>query len=193
MIVRLIRFMLTAEVIRSARMKMLHRARSIRNAEFNNPVERQFTAQQIREGIAAQQLGPWLAQSLSVNITRPSLYSLSVDSAEAAQTIRHAFDGLPAEQVRGYRLPRRNPEREEQTTLYVGGSEGIRRRLREHVGSAAAGTYALNMQRWCPQFDGVVTVRVQLFSPEVSRDCRQDLEDSLWDTLQPIFGKKGAR
>ncbi|WP_197922718.1 hypothetical protein [Thiosulfatihalobacter marinus] len=93
-------------------MKMLNRARSIRNAEFNNPVERQFTAEQIREGVAAQQLGPWLAQSLGVNITRPALYSLSVENAGVAQTIRNAFDGLPAEQVRGYRLPRRNPESE---------------------------------------------------------------------------------
>ena len=100
-LVGLKRSMLTAEIIRSARMKMLNRARSIRNAEFNNPVERQFTAEQIREGVAAQQLGPWLAQSLGVNITRPALYSLSVENAGVAQTIRNAFDGLPAEQVRG--------------------------------------------------------------------------------------------
>ena len=172
---------------------MLNRARSIRNAEFYNPVECQFTAEQIRNGVAAQQLGQWLNQSLGENIARPALYSLSVENAEVAQIIRNAFDRLPAGPERGYRLPRRNPEREEQTTLYVGGSEGIRRRLREHVGSAAAGTYALNMRRWCPEFDGEVTVRVQSFSPEVGRDCRQDLEDSLWDILQPIFGKKGAR
>ena len=105
----------------------------------------------------------------------------------------NAFDALPAEQERGYRLPRRNPGREAQTTLYVGGSESIRQRLQQHIGSAPVGTYALNMQRWCPEFDGVVTVRVQSFSPEVNRDCRQDLEDTLWDSLQPIFGKRGAR
>jgi len=185
--------MLTDEVIRSARRTLLIRARSIRKAEFDNAIERQFTAEQIRDGVAVQEVGPWLAQNLGVNINHPALYSLSVENAEIAEAIRNAFDGLPAEQERGYRLPRRNPGGEGQTTLYVGGSEGIRRRLREHIGSAPVGTYALNMQRWCPEFDGVVTVSVQSFSPEVHRDCRQDLEDTLWDSLQPIFGKRGAR
>lgn len=185
--------MLTAEINRSARMKMLTRARSIRNAKFNDPIECKFTAEQIREGVAVEEVGPWLMQSLGDNITCPALYSLSVENVEVAEVIRNAFDRLPAEQARGYRLPRRNPGHEGQTTLYVGGSEGIRRRLREHIGSAAVGTYALNMGRWYPQFNGLLTVRVQSLSPEVNRDCRQDLEDTLWDSLQPIFGKKGAR
>lgn len=185
--------MLTDEVLRSARRSLLVRARSIRNAEFDNAIERQFTAEQIRNGLAAQEVGPWLEQSLGDNITHPAIYSLYVENADLVEVIRNAFDGLPAEQQRGYRLPRRNPVGEGQTTLYVGGSEGIRRRLREHIGSAPDGTYALNMQRWCPEFDGSITVSVQSFSPEVSRNCRQDLEDTLWDSLLPIFGKRGAR
>jgi hypothetical protein len=185
--------MLTDEIIRAARRKLLIRARSIRNAEFNNAIEHQFTAQQILDGVAAQAVVAWLVQSLGDRITRPVLYSLSVADTETAEAIVNAFDGLLTEQERGYRLPRRNPRSEGQTTLYVGGSENVRRRLREHIGSAPRATYAMNMQQWCPMFDGMVTVSVQSFSPEVTRDCRQDLEDTLWDSLQPIFGKRGAR
>lgn len=185
--------MLTDDVIRSARRAILNRARSIRQAEFADAIEYQFTAEQIRNGAAAQGVRPWLEEMLGDQVTRPALYSISVGNAETAEAIKNVFGGLPNEPARGYRLPRRNPERQGQTTLYVGGSESIRRRLREHMGIASVGTYALNLQRWCPEFDGEVTVRVQSLSPAVSRECRQDFEDTLWDSLQPIFGKRGAK
>ena len=115
--------MLTADITRSARLKMLNRLRLIRNAGFNDPVERRFTATQIRRGEAADEIGPWLAESLGENLTSPVLYTFSVEHAEIAQVIQNAFGGLPAKQDRGYCLPRRNGEGAGQTTLYVGGSE----------------------------------------------------------------------
>jgi hypothetical protein len=185
--------MLTDEVIRSARRTILRRAKFIRQAEFADAIERQFTAGQIRSGAAGQGIKPWLEETLGDQVTRSAIYSISVGNAETAEVIKNAFDGLPNELARGYRLPRRNPVIQGQTILYVGGSEGIRRRLKEHIGVASAKTYAMNMQRWCPDFEGRVTVKVQTFSQAVGRECRQDIEDTLWDSLQPIFGKKGAR
>jgi len=185
--------MINDEIIRSARMALFNRARSIRQAEFSDVIERQFSADQIRSGAARQGVSPWLEEALGDEIIHPVLYSISVGNVETAEAIKNSFDGLPNELERGYRLPRRNPDREEQTTLYVGGSEGIRRRLREHIGEAPVGTYALNLQRWCPEFEGIVTVKVQSFSPAASRECRQDIEDTLWDSLHPTFGKRGAR
>ena len=185
--------MLTEEVIRSARRAILDRARSIRQAEFDDAIERHFTAEQIRSGAAGQGVRPWLEENLGDQVARPALYSISVGNVETAQAIKNAFGGLPNEPARGYCLPRRNPAIQGQTILYVGGSEGIRRRLKEHIGVASAKTYAMNMQRWCPEFDGFVTVRVQTFSSAASRECRQDIEDALWDSLQPIFGKRGSK
>lgn len=79
------------------------------------------------------------------------------------------------------------------TTLYVGGSENIIRRLREHLCEAADKTTALNMRRWCPNSEGTIAVYVQTFISDVSRGCRQDLEDALWEELKPMFGNKGGR
>lgn len=185
--------MLTEEVIRSTRSRLLSRAWAVRTAEFENGVERQFTAQQIRSGAAGQDVGQWLTETLGNRVSNPAVYLISAGNVETAVSIRHAFVALPNEQARGYRLPKHNLAVEDRVALYVGGSESIRRRLREHLGEAPVKTYALNMRRWCPEFEGVVTVKVQTFSPEANRDCRQDLEDTLWDSLLPIFGKRGAR
>jgi hypothetical protein len=185
--------MLSDEIIRSARRAMLNRARSIRQAEFADAIECEFTAAQIRSGAAGEGVRPWLEETLGDQVTRPALYSISVGKAETAEAIVNAFGELPSESARGYRLPRRNPAVQGHTILYVGGSEDIRRRLKEHIGVASATTYAMNLQRWCPQFDDFVTVKVQSFSPAASRECRQDIEDALWVSLQPIFGKRGSK
>ena len=185
--------MINDEIIRSARMALFNRARSIRQAEFGDVIERQFSADQIRSGAAGQGVKPWLEEALGGEVIHPVLYSISVGNVETAEAIKNSFDELPNELARGYRLPRRNPDGQGQTILYVGGSEKIRSRLKQHIGMAPRGTYALNMQHWCPAFDDGVIVEVQLFSPAASRECRQDIEDTLWDSLQPIFGKRGAR
>jgi len=185
--------MLTDEVIRSARRAILNRARAVRQAEFADAIECQFTAEQIRSGAAAQGVRLWLEETLSDQVTRPVLYSLSVGDVDTAQSIKKVFGALPDQLARGYCLPKRNPPIEGQTILYVGGSEDIRRRMKEHIGTASAQTYAMNLQRWCPNFDGLVTVKVQAFSPSASRECRQDIEDALWDSLKPIFGKRGSK
>ena len=185
--------MLNDEIIRSARHAILSRARLIRQARYDDVIARQFSSHQIHTGEAAHSVGLWLEQALTGRIANPVLYSLSVDSLETAQTIKSAFDNLPNEETRGYRLPRRNPDNPRQTVLYVGGSGNIRRRLKEHLDAAHARTYAMNLRKWCPAFEGAITVKVQAFSPDVSRECRQDIEDSLWANLKPIFGKSGAR
>lgn len=185
--------MLNQEVLLKARRALLERACSVRQAKFDDPIEHQFTANQIRSGEAGEAVGLWLKNALGNCIKHPVLYTISTCDTETFETIRARFDELLKEPQREYRLPQLNRNVIQKTTLYVGGSEGVRRRLKEHIGKAASGTYALNFQRWCPEFDGTITVMVQPFSPDAGRDCRQDLEDALWETLRPIFGKKGAR
>lgn len=185
--------MIDDEVIRTARRALLKRARFIRHVEFGGVVERQFSANQIRSGAAAKDVKPWLEDSLGNVVTYPVIYSFSVENFEIMKIIESAFDALQNDKERGFRIPKRNLEHTGTTMLYVGGSESIRRRLKEHIGEAPAGTYGLNMQRWCPVFDGIITIKVQSISPSVSRECRQDIEDALWDSMQPVFGKRGAR
>jgi len=185
--------MLNHEIIRSAETALCNRAWAIRQAEFGREIEHDFTAEQIRSRIAAQDLNPWLEEALGDQITHPALYLLSAGNVEIAEALKHSFDSLPDKRERGYALPKRNKVRPGQTILYVGSSKNIKSRLKQHIGQAPVGTYALNLQRWCPEFEGIVTVKVLLFSPVVGWQCRQDIEDAVWDFRQPIFGKKGPR
>lgn len=185
--------MLSSEIIRVARMALLNRARSLRRIEYSQPVENSYIAGQICGGDASKDVVTCLQEVFGDQNGRPALYSISADCVDTSRKIATEFDALKKKKDLGYRLPKRNGASHAGPTLYVGSSENILRRLGEHLGKAHPGTYALNMQHWCPEFEGKVIVSVQLLSSDTSRECRQDMEDALWNSLQPIFGRLGAR
>lgn len=89
-------------------------------------------------------------------------------------------------------LPRINEENIGTQYLYVGRSQKLRSRLRQHLGRNYEGTYALHMERWVSTLNE--TIEVQYFKLE---DCDnllvQSVEDSLWSKLRPAFGRKGDK
>ncbi|MEQ9519596.1 MAG: GIY-YIG nuclease family protein [Parvibaculum sp.] len=185
--------MIEDKIKQKARSLLMRRAEAVAQAKFGDVIECQFTAEQIRSGEAAKCVKPWLDKASGCQTKNPALYAISAGSDAAVKVIWNSFFGLPNATARGYQLPRRNSYRRGQLTLYVGSSKNIQNRLRQHLGEAPKSTYALNMQRWCPEFSDGVTVKVQFCLPDVSSECRQDIEDFLWETMQPIFGKKGRR
>lgn len=178
---------------RLARTALYARARAIRSVRFGDPVQRVFTLEDIRRGTPDAALAPWLNERLGDQGNVPMLYSLTVNEVEVATALRRAFVQARNVQPRECALPRDNAGHPIGTTLYVGRSQNIRSRLRQHLWQAPPQTYALNIHRWCPDIAGAVTVSVQPVLGHVDNDTVQDLEDTLWKTLRPIFGRSGSR
>jgi len=76
--------------------------------------------------------------------------------------------------------------------LYVGRSQKLKSRLKQHLDAGGEGIFAMHMLRWiagisikaeihCYQFDGKSNLIIQA------------LEDGLWDQFKPMFGRKGER
>ncbi|XXQ67877.1 GIY-YIG nuclease family protein [Neisseriaceae bacterium B1] len=73
--------------------------------------------------------------------------------------------------------------------LYVGSSQNLLTRLKQHLNTTSKSTYALHMNRW---FTGNIKIKVIKFDSIVTPDILQIIEDSYAYELKPMFGKTGG-
>ena len=85
-----------------------------------------------------------------------------------------------------------NPDHHCTQTIYVGRSRTLRQRMNQHFGADHNGTFALHLSRWAQDIEAALVV---CFTEFVGLDdlVVQAIEDGIWETLSPAFGKKGAR
>lgn len=76
--------------------------------------------------------------------------------------------------------------------LYVGSSRKMAVRLREHLGFCSRKTYALKLSEWYPAAELPLELNCAAFEG-ASAAAVGALEDALWERMQPMYGRKGAR
>jgi hypothetical protein len=77
-------------------------------------------------------------------------------------------------------------------TLYVGRSKKLRGRLGQHLGAESRGVYAMHLQRRAGGTDAEISISYMRF--ENKDDLLiQAIEDGLWESLRPAFGRKGEQ
>jgi hypothetical protein len=91
-----------------------------------------------------------------------------------------------------YALARDNKSHEDTRCLYVGSSANLLRRIREHAGQGHEKTYALHMGRWLPD-EAEVRLTYAFLGAGSPSLIASALEDHLWETRRPMFGRRGAR
>ncbi len=77
--------------------------------------------------------------------------------------------------------------------LYVGGSQNISQRLKEHLGYGAKGTYAMQLAYWARELNLDLAFTCARYHDDVGEENLQALEDTLWDELCPMLGRRGKR
>lgn len=76
--------------------------------------------------------------------------------------------------------------------LYVGRSQKLRSRLKQHLDAGSEGIFAMHMLRWASGIDVTIKVYCYQFDKQTNLIV-QALEDGLWDRFQPMFGRKGEK
>lgn len=76
---------------------------------------------------------------------------------------------------------------------YVGTCSNLALRFKEHLGLGAKSTYALHLKFWARELNMPLEFVAARYRPDVSRDLVDALEDSLWEDVRPMFGRKGRR
>ena len=77
--------------------------------------------------------------------------------------------------------------------LYVGSSKSVTQRMKQHLGYAHPAVYSLHMRSWSNLPDASVRLEILKYPGDVGQDVLQAIEDSLWQSSMPLFGKQGAR
>jgi hypothetical protein len=76
--------------------------------------------------------------------------------------------------------------------LYVGSKRTrFGSRIKQHVGMHNKRTYALHLKEWLPELPTKIGLEYYVLGP-VKPKWLQFVEDALWDTCKPLFGKRGA-
>lgn len=76
--------------------------------------------------------------------------------------------------------------------LYVGSSKNLRKRFKEHCGICNEATYALKFRDWLTDFPAKIEFHYCQIHTE-DQEILQNLEDGLWLSVKPIFGKYGGK
>ncbi|NMG65867.1 hypothetical protein GPA19_13020 [Azoarcus indigens] len=87
---------------------------------------------------------------------------------------------------------RLNPGNLPTDTLYVGRSKTPRARLRQHLGAEGRGVFSLHLQRWAGGSRAAIRISLMRFH-RLDDLLVQAVEDGLWASLRPAFGRKGER
>lgn len=79
------------------------------------------------------------------------------------------------------------------STLYVGSSLELRKRLREHFGYLGRTTYSMQLTHWLLPGD-IESLQLSVWRcAGLPARTVQALEDHLWDRERPMLGKRGSR
>lgn len=121
------------------------------------------------------------------------LYQLSFDGEEEAlfSRARRAFRSVSANRTRN--MSRDNKDHPDSKSLYVGTSESLYERFRTHLGRGeGTQTWALYLSAWAIPLKAKFVVEYYVLKETIAEDVEL-IEGVLWDSLRPLFGKKGGK
>jgi len=77
--------------------------------------------------------------------------------------------------------------------LYVGSSFNISQRFKDHLGYGSKRTYSIQLAHWACNLNLELDCIYAKYPQDIAHDVIQVIEDTLWDELRPMFGRRGQR
>lgn len=121
------------------------------------------------------------------------LYRLSLETEEASAVVRarSAFRSVRATGT--WNMSRNNHQHSDSNSLYVGTSESMHNRFRSHLGKGdGKATWGLYLAAWALPLKAKFAVEYYELKETIAEDVEL-IESVLWDSLRPLFGKKGGK
>lgn len=121
------------------------------------------------------------------------LYQLSFDGEDrnVASRARNAFRRM--NETKTKKMSRDNEDHLDSIYLYVGTSESMYERFRSHLGrGVGTKTWALYLSAWAVPLKAKFVVEYYELKETIAEDVEL-IEGVLWDSLRPLFGKKGGK
>lgn len=121
------------------------------------------------------------------------LYQLSLDGEGKGLALRARRAFRQARATKTCSMSRDNEGHPDSSSLYVGTSESMHGRFRTHLGRGdGKTTWALYLSAWAVRLEMKFVVEYYEFTETIAEDVEL-IEGVLWDSLRPLFGKKGGK
>lgn len=104
--------------------------------------------------------------------------------------VERAFSDAKAHEASDRAYPRLNVSGK---CFYVGSSQSVAKRLSEHLGYGAKKTYALQFIHWARPLSLHLSFVCAKYPETTPSAVVQTLEDTLWETKAPMFGRQGRK
>lgn len=104
--------------------------------------------------------------------------------------VERAFAKAKDRKANRRRYPRLNGQA---ACFYVGSSQSVAKRFREHLGFGTSGTYALQLVHWAQPLSLQLEFVCAKYAESTPATTIQALEDTLWEIKRPMFGRQGRR
>lgn len=113
-------------------------------------------------------------------------HSPNIDLVKIEQT----FADAKAHEANDRAYPRLNAKSK---YFYVGSSQSLAKRLKEHLGYGASKTYALQLSHWARPLSLKLEFVCAKYPESTPAIVVESLEDTLWKTINPMFGRQGRK
>ena len=77
--------------------------------------------------------------------------------------------------------------------LYVGSSNDLIPRIKQHLGFGPKGTFAMQLCHWCENASLDLTLKIYSFANKIDKKAFQAFEDGVWESLKPMLGRQGKK
>ena len=121
------------------------------------------------------------------------IYRFSVENTSIANKLYECLSDAKSSSDNNRKYSRINNSNADSLCLYVGSSKSITQRIKQHLGYAHPAIYSLHLKSWPNLPKTSVSIEILKYPGDVGQDVLQAIEDSLWQSSMPLFGKQGAR
>jgi hypothetical protein len=123
------------------------------------------------------------------------IYVMFVSGPVELKRCEDAYERVRSKNLDNRAYARLNKDsRKDKNCLYVGsvtGTGGLGARLNQHLGFGARATYALHLETWCKELEGLeIATHIHRCTPGDKIVVRA-LEDHLASQLSPLMGRRG--
>ena len=133
-----------------------------------------------------QEISGWVGKST------PCLYLFKYSTTNVdATNVGLCFEKSKKEKVNGRAYARFNASLG--ACLYVGSSQSMCTRFKEHLGYGSASTYALQLIHWARPLGLHLQFVCAKYAKDTPAEVLQALEDTLWQNQKPMFGRLGRK
>lgn len=138
------------------------------------------------------------------NIVAPIIYIISIENAKERKDLLDRFADFEEEnkKQKENRINHSKYNKVDSHTLYVGSclKTGFLDRLKSHLGLRNSKTYSLHLGKWDENINYTIQIKIyQITSTSINLKENKDgkaiielIEQTVWDKLKPIFGKRSG-